>query len=186
MLEFCLNRGKPCLRIEVRTDQVDAPIFKNFQKLARSLLDYGAKIQKVTGFDPNEKKVLEGTVETPATPPAQQLPIKITQLDFKSISSLDGLVLAADVLANSLAHHYQQRGRGERYRRLNKIDALEGHPLFGSLDLYLTPDAMDVSDVLYPHPCDPDVIQRLPFRKRVWAHIACAFRWLRVGIWGRL
>jgi hypothetical protein len=57
LLAFCMERGKTLLHVEVRTDQVDAPIFKNFQKSAKSLLEYGAKIQKVTGFDPDTKKV---------------------------------------------------------------------------------------------------------------------------------
>jgi hypothetical protein len=50
LVAFCLERGKTLLHLEVRTDQVDAPIFKNFQTAATSLLEYGAKIQTVTGF----------------------------------------------------------------------------------------------------------------------------------------
>ena len=99
LLAFCLERGKSLLHIEVRTDRVDDPIFKNFQAAAKSLLDYGAKIQTVTGFDPDTEKVVRGTIETPPVPSKQQLPITITQLDFKRAINLDGLVLAADVLA---------------------------------------------------------------------------------------
>ena len=51
LLAFRLERGKSLLHIEVRTDRVDDPIFKNFQAAAKSLLDYGAKIQTVTGFE---------------------------------------------------------------------------------------------------------------------------------------
>jgi len=129
---------------------------------------------------------VKGTVGTPAVPPVQQLPITITQLDFKRITSLDGLVLAADVLANSLAYHYRMRGRSERYRRLNKPDALEDHPLFRSLDAYWNWGTLDVSDTLYAHPCDPDVIRLLPLWKRLWPHIECAFRWLKLHVCGRL
>jgi len=58
---FAPRLARGLLHIEVRTDQVDAPIFKNFQALAKSLLDYGAKIQTVTGFDPVAKKVVKGS-----------------------------------------------------------------------------------------------------------------------------
>src|SRR5260370_23522559 len=51
LLAFLLERGKQLLHIEVRTDEVDAPIFKNFQPTAKCLLDYGAKIERVTGFE---------------------------------------------------------------------------------------------------------------------------------------
>ena len=66
LIAFCLERGKTLLHVEVRTDQVDAPIFKRFQAAANSLLEYGAKIQTVTGYDPTTKKVVEGTVQTSA------------------------------------------------------------------------------------------------------------------------
>ncbi|WP_431202492.1 hypothetical protein ACQ86E_26470 [Bradyrhizobium betae] len=64
LLAFCMERGRTLLHIEVRTDQVDKSIFKNFQELAKSLLNYGATIQTVTGFDPVSKKVIKGTVAT--------------------------------------------------------------------------------------------------------------------------
>lgn len=180
LLAFCMERGKMLLHIEVRTDQVDAPIFKNFQAAAKSLLDYGANIQTVTGFDPDTKKVVKGAVEIPAVPPAQQLPITITQIDFKRINTLDGLVLAADVLANSLTYHYRVRGKEERYRRLNTPDALVGHALFRSLDAFTNWGAFDVSDTLYAHPCDPDIISRMPLWRRLWARIWCVFRTLKL------
>jgi hypothetical protein len=186
LLAFCMERGKPLLHIEVRTDQVDAPIFRNFQTAAKSLLEYGAKIQTVTGYDPDTKTVLKGTVQTPAVLPAQQLPITITQLDFKRITTLDGLVLAADVLANSLSYHYRMRVKGERYRRLNKPDALEGHPLFRSLDAFRNWGTFDVSDGLYAHPCDPDLLRQLPLWKRSVQHIRCAVRWLKLHFIGHL
>jgi hypothetical protein len=180
LLAFCLERGKTLLHIEVRTDQVDAPIFNNFQASATSLLDCGAQIKTVTGFDPATKTVVKATIGTSAVPPALQLPITITQLDFKRINVLDGLVLAADVLANSLAYHYRTRPRKERYRRLNKPDALETHPLFRSLDAFTNWGSFDVSDTIYAHPCDPDLIRRMPLLKRIGSHGRCVWRWLKL------
>jgi hypothetical protein len=180
LLGFCLERGRTLLHIEVRTDQVDAPIFKNFQAAAKSLLEYGGQIQTVTGFDPATKTVVKGTIGTSAVPPALQLPITITQLDFKRVNILDGIVLAADVLANSLAYHYRTRGRKERYRNLNKPDAVENHPLFSSLDAFTNWGSFDVSDTIYAHPCDPDLIRGMPLLKRLGSHGRCVWRWLKL------
>ena len=109
LLAFCLEREKQELHVEVRTDQVDAPIFKEFRASAKKLLDFGATIKQVTGHDPDTKQVVKATVETKEIPPEQRLPITIHQLDFKPVNQLDGLVLAADVLANSLAYLYRTR-----------------------------------------------------------------------------
>lgn len=179
LLAFCLEREKTFLHIEVRTDQVDAPIFKNFQAAAKGLLDYGAKIQLVTGFDPVTQKIVKGTIATAEVPAAHQLPITITQLDFKTINTLDGIVLAADVLANSLAHHYRNRGSSERYRCLNRPESVEGHPLFRSLDAFGDWGEPGLSDTLYAHPCDPDIIKMMPLIERIHRHAYCLFRWLK-------
>src|SRR5207302_905855 len=64
LLAFCMERGKNDLHVEVRTDQVDNPIFKEFQTSAKKLLDFGASVKKVTGFDPDKQEVLQGSVET--------------------------------------------------------------------------------------------------------------------------
>jgi hypothetical protein len=182
LLAFCLERGKTLLHIEVRTDQVDAPIFKNFEAAAHSLTDYGAKIQTVTGYDPETDMVVKGTMASPAVSPAVQLPITIAQLDLKRTNALDGIVLAADVLANSLAYHFRKRGSKERYRRLNRPESVEGHPLAKSLDAFSDWGSCDVSDALYAHPCDPDVIKILPLIKRLHVHLSCLYRCLRLWL----
>jgi hypothetical protein len=180
LLAFCLERDKQELDVEIRTDQVDAPIFKEFQASAKRLLDYGATIKQVTGYDPNTGEVVKGTVETKEFPPEHRLPITIHQLDFNRIKRLDGLVLASDVLANSLAYLHRTRPANERYRRLNHPDAVQDHPLAASLDAFNAWGAFDVSDLLYPHPCNPDEIVALPLYQRWIKHMRCWFRWLRI------
>jgi hypothetical protein len=173
LLAFCLERGKQELHIEVRTDQVDAPIFKEFRASAKKLLDFGATIKQVTGYDPDTKQVVKGTVQTKEIPAEQQLPITIHQLDFKRVNQLDGLVLAADVLANSLAYLYRTRSPIQRYRRLNRPEAVEAHPLALCLDAFNDWGAFDVSDLLYPHPCNPDSIQQLSMPRQWLQHLRC-------------
>jgi len=182
LLAFCMERDKAVLHVEVRTDQVDAPIFKNFQAAAKSLLDYGAKIQTVTGYDPVTQEVVRGTLTTAATHSAHQLPVTLTQLDFKRINTLDGIVLAADVLANSLAYHFRKRGSRERHRCLNRPESVEGHRMSKSIDAFEDWGSFDVSDTLYPHPCDPDIMKAMPFVRRIHRHASCACRWLKLRL----
>lgn len=184
LLAFCMERDRKLLHIEVRTDQVDAPIFKNFQAAAKSLLEYGAKIREVSGFDPIANKVVRAKIETSPIPHESQLPITITQLDFKRITTLDGLVLAADVIANSLAYHYRTRKWKDRYKRLNWPEAIESHPLFKSLDAFQNWGTLDLSDALYAHPCDPDIVKQKSLSTRLWTHIRCSLRWVRLHFRG--
>jgi hypothetical protein len=86
LLAFCMERGKNDLHFEMRTDQVDSPVFKEFQASANKLLNFGATVKKVTGFDPDTQKVLQGKVETAEVPPPHRLPITIHQLDFKRVT----------------------------------------------------------------------------------------------------
>ena len=176
LLAFCMERNRLELHVEVRTDQVDDPIFKDFQESAKKLLDFGATVKKVTGFDPDTRQVLKGKVETAEVPPEHRLPITIHQLDFMRVKGLDGLVLAADVLANSLTYLYRTRPPKERYRRLNRPEAVEAHPLAQSLDAFNDWGAFDVSDLLYPHPFDPDIVRQMPWYRR-WLRIV--ERWVR-------
>ncbi|MBR0881214.1 hypothetical protein ABIF65_007757 [Bradyrhizobium japonicum] len=180
LLAFCMERDRCDLHVEVRTDQVDDPIFKDFQASARKLLDFGATVNRVTGFDPDTKQVLKGTVETAEVPPEHRLPITIHQLDFRRVKHLDGLVLAADVLANSLAYLYRTRPPKERYRRLNRPESVAAHPLALSLDAFNDWGAFDASDLLYPHPCDPDAVRQTPWYRRWLRYLECWIREWRI------
>ena len=137
-------------------------------------------MKKVTGFDPDTQTILHGTVETAEVPPEHRLPIMIHQLDFKRVKHLDGLVLAADVLANSLAYLYRTRSAKERYRRLNRPEAVEAHPLAQSLDAFNDWGAFDASDLLYPHPCNPDEIAQMSWYRRWLRHLRCWVRQRRI------
>lgn len=180
LLAFCMERRKNDLHVEMRTDQVDNPIFKEFQASAKKLLDFGATVKKVTGFDPDTQQLLHGTVETAEVPPKHRLPITIHQLDFKRVKQLDGLVLAADVLANSLAYLYRTRSAKQRYGRLNVPQAIEAHPLARSLDAFNEWGDFDVSDLLYPHPCSSDGIANVSWYQRWLRHLQCWVRQHRI------
>ncbi len=155
LLAFCMERGRHKLDIELRTDNVDGPIRDQFLKSAETLLDYGAKLKIVKGFDPVTKKVVEGTIETAATPKSDQLPISIELLELVLKDDTDGLVVAADVLANSLNHHFRQRQADQLFRALNTPDAFATHPLYQALDSFTNWGGYNFTDSYYSHPLNP-------------------------------
>ena len=155
ILAFCLEREKTRLHIEVRTDRVDSTIVKNFDQEARELLNFGAKIRRVTGFDPKSKRLLEGSVEIGAVPIENQLPIIVEHLEITVVDDSDGLVVAADVLANSLEYLFRTRPPEERFRALNTPEAFARHLLRDCLDSFERWDGYNFTDSFYAHPLDP-------------------------------
>jgi hypothetical protein len=154
VLAFCMERDRLNLHIEIRTDNVDDPIAKEFYRSARSLLDYGAKVKIVKGYDPVAKKVVEGRIETGAAAPSEQLPIMIDLLELEIKDDTDGLVVAADVLANSLNYHFKNRPADRLYTALNTPEAFATHPLYECLDSYWDWGVYNFTDSYYRHPLD--------------------------------
>jgi hypothetical protein len=153
VLAFCDERDKRRLHIEVRTDRVDSPIVKHFQGVANELLDFGANITRVTGFDTETKKIVEGSVTVRTN--AERLPITVEHLEFKVVDDRDGLVVAADVLANSLDYLFRTRPPEEKFRALNTPDAFHRHALKDCLDSFWNWGGYNFSDSFYRHPRDP-------------------------------
>lgn len=58
------------------------------------------------------------------------LDIVVERLTIDTDHADDPLVLAADVLANSLNHHFLSRTASEKYEALNCRDAILGHSSF--------------------------------------------------------
>lgn len=149
-LAFCIVRNVQQLRLEVRTDQVDKPIFESFEECSKTLFELGATVERVTGFDPENGEVVSGEIRV--THDLDPLPITLTELSFTMVTSTNGLILAADVLANSLHHHIRTKYVADTYGPLNIPDAVAGHHLFKALDHTNGWGSDDVSDTLYVHP----------------------------------
>jgi len=155
IIAFCLERDQCSLHIEVRTDRVDSPLVKDFEKTANELLDFGPKITRLTGFDPVQKQTVEGKIELRAMPSELQIPMTVEHLEIKAVGDSDGLVVAADVLANSLDHLFRKRTPDELYQPLNCPKAFAKHPLQACLDTFHTCDGYNFTDTFYAHPCAP-------------------------------
>lgn len=154
IVAFLLERGRKGVNIEIRTDQVDTPLVKRFTNVTDELLDNDSSIAKATGFDTVAKKVVTGSVTiTVKWPPELDLSPLVNSLTIVTVPDSDGLVLVADVLANSLNHLFKNRNTDALYGPLNSMDAVAGHPLAAHLDSFNNWGNGDcIGDVLYRHP----------------------------------
>lgn len=154
LVAFLVERGQVGVDIEIRTDQVDTPIMKRFEEVAADLLDNEPRVSTTSGFDTVEKKVLRGSVtSTVQWPPELDLSPVVKSLSIETVPHSDGLVLAADVLANSLNYLFKNRALDTLYSPLNCRDAVEHHPLAEHLDAYMTWGSGDlIGDGIYKHP----------------------------------
>lgn len=153
IVAFIEERAPGDVTIEARTDRVDTPIAKSFRVEAERLLDRAPRTSTVTGYDRVEKKIVKRqvTFET-HWPEALSISTNVTSLDLRTVSDEDPIVVAADVLANSLHYHFRQRGANEMYEDLNRPGAVQGHPLAYSLDTFRNWGDSDISDRLFRHP----------------------------------
>ncbi|USU08679.1 hypothetical protein NF700_16700 [Sphingomonadaceae bacterium OTU29MARTA1] len=153
IVAFIEERAPGDVTIEVRTDRVDTPIAKSFREEAERLFDTAPRTSTVSGYDRVEKTVVKRqvTFET-HWPEALRIATKVTSLDLRTVNDADPMGVAADVLANSLHHHFRQRGPSEIYEDLNRPGAVQGHPLARSLDTFRNWGGSDISDRLFRHP----------------------------------
>jgi hypothetical protein len=154
LIAFLEERKRKELYIEVRSDQIDSPIRKNFEAIAKQLLSEDADGTKRTGLDTVTGQVVEGSIRVELKlPPEMQIKAVVRSLSINPVTEGDGLVLAADVLANSLNHLFKHRTNAERYGPLNTPKAVAAHPLAEHLDAFNDWGSGDhLGDGLYKHP----------------------------------
>jgi lysyl-tRNA synthetase class I len=154
LVGFLEERLKSEVDIEIRSDQIDSPIIKEFESVAKRLLVDSVSPTSVTGFDTLTHKLVHGEIRVEVKfPPSLHIQTKVRSLAIKPIAEGDGLVLAADILANSLNHLFKNRDLYDRYKPLNTPIAVARHPLAQNLDSFENWGSGDfVSDRLYRHP----------------------------------
>lgn len=154
LVAFLSERDRQGVDIEIRTDQVDTPLVKRFTEVAGDLLDNDPSVATATGFDTAEKRIVTGSVMTTVQwPPELDFSPLVSSLSIVTMPDSDGLVLAADVLANSLNYLFKSRDTDALYGPLNRMDAVAGHPLAAHLDAFLNWGGGDcVGDGIYQHP----------------------------------
>ena len=154
LIAFLEERQQKELDIEVRSDQIDSPIIKEFEAVAKRLLSEDPAVTTRTGFDTVTGQVVKGSIRVELKlPPEMQIEAVVRSLSINPVTDGDGLVLAADVLANSLNHLFKHRSDEERYGPLNAPKAVAAHPLAEHLDAFNDWGSGDlVGDCLYKHP----------------------------------
>jgi hypothetical protein len=154
LVAFLAERDCIETEVEIRTDQVDSPLVKEFEHVAKRLISEDPVLKKVTGWNTITEQVVEGTIEVSVEyPPEFRFEGTIKSLIINTISKEDVYVLAADVLANSLNYMFKNRSQNELYRPLNRPSAVERHPLADVLNTFFDWGSGDlVGDRLYSHP----------------------------------
>lgn len=154
VVAFLLEHNRKDMEVEVRTDQVDAPIVKQFRSVAHELLNTDTQILKVKGFDTVTQEVVERELRINVQlPPELDFNPIVRSLSISTAAESVGLVLAADVLSNSLNYLFGQRTPEELYKPLNRPGAIARHALAEHLNAFVDWGSGDlVGDMLYAHP----------------------------------
>lgn len=154
LVAFLMERERNEADIQVLTDPVDRPILKAFEEYANELLDEEPRVTHVTGFDTVTKEVLRSAISFEMMLPPEWAPqIDVANLELRVSKENEGIVLAADVLSNSLLHLFHHRTSDTLFSPLNSPDAIRAHPLADQLTaFYDWGDGFDFGDTIFRHP----------------------------------
>ena len=154
LIAFLEEQHQKDVSIEIRTDQIDSPITKNFKRLAQRLLDDTPELTTVTGWDTVTRKVVGRTVKINVKyPDSLKIEVTVRNLTINPVREEDGYVLAADVLANSLYRLFKDRDQSELYKSLNELTAIRDHPIAANFAVFRDWGHGDVmGDRLFRHP----------------------------------
>lgn len=154
-MAFLEDNHVESVALQIRTDRVDTPTTRRFQKSALRFLDDGPSESVTTALDTEANRVVSGSVKTQVDwPDWLRLTVSVEELSVECAD--DGVTLAADVLANSLNHMFSHRDESERYGPLNDNAAIKHHPLAGHFSLFGNPRVGDiVGDRLRAQPKAP-------------------------------
>ncbi|MCK7575901.1 MAG: hypothetical protein MZV65_08385 [Chromatiales bacterium] len=151
---FCLDCVGNEVRLNVLTDQLDAPIVKEFKEDAKRLFNVGEKREhKVTGFDVVAQKVATGSISSEITEGINYLG-DLSGVAFEISISDSPLTIIADILANSVNHHLSSLQTHSPGSQLNSLEAIAGHPL-ASLVYGVTgqeSEVPQVADTIFRYP----------------------------------
>jgi hypothetical protein len=152
ILSFCRRLGITRMTVEIRIDRVDGPILEEFRSAARDILT-GTKKYPTKHYDPIAKKVTKGIatwkIESPSAP------IDVQACVIRSTAKYPDLILAADVLANSLSHDLRNRASDQKLGPLNIKKAVSTHPLARLLQSGQSRLVYDFADGWFSHPQNP-------------------------------
>jgi hypothetical protein len=158
LIAFLMERDRKRVAIEVRTDNVDSPIVEQFEAVATTLLSNEPTTVTPKAYDTVTKKVVTGRTMSISVQPSPEYELDdfvVESLSLTTVREGDGIVLAADVLANSLNYLFKNRPPEQRFRALNSPESILEHPLAHYLASFDTWGFDMVGDGLRRHPKCP-------------------------------
>jgi hypothetical protein len=153
ILGFCSRVGITSVAVEIRTDRVDGPILNKFYSAGEDFLS-DTRNYEVTRWDRETSKVTEGSVTLKLK--GSPAPIAVRDCLIKPAADDSDLVLAADVLANSLNYHFRNRPTDKKFGPLNIKEAISTHPLAPLLIVRQSRSVWDFADSFFAHPSNPE------------------------------
>ena len=112
LVAFLSERNQTKISIEVRTDQIDSPIVRNFKTAAKRFLSPYPDVHTVPGWDTVKKKDVGACIKfNIENSSGIEIDIEVENLTIAPIQDGDGYTLAADVLANSLHYLFKNQRR---------------------------------------------------------------------------
>lgn len=151
---YCTDHIGEKFCLVVITDKIDASIKKSFENTAKELLSSGnnLKVKTVTGYDPVKEEVVKGEITSKIEDPNNLLG-DFSGVKFTIEMEDSCLTLTADVIANSIYHHFRSREEKAIGNALNTIDAVKGHSLESIIYVLWENDALNYfADALYMYP----------------------------------
>lgn len=110
IIAFIEERVSGEIDIEVRTDHVDSPILKQFQQMADELLNESPRTITIKAFNSLENEVVSQDVNFITKYPKEfEIDTEVVSLRLQTVDDSDYVVVAADILANSLNYHFKNR-----------------------------------------------------------------------------
>lgn len=153
---FFLDYCDPCAdTLQILVDAVDASIFRRFSGSAIEMTDFSPKIIPVKVWDPGNKNLLHREIRTNYGSEDSSMMRRLEEINWKILQGPPHLVLAADVIANSLNHHFQTRPSQDVGKPLHTFSAVSGHSLAdGFYGLYDDDDEEGTwfTDQFFMHP----------------------------------
>ncbi len=114
--------------LEILVDEVNARQLQQFCNVASEISDPSPKKVKVSGWHPVKNEVVHGSIEFSIGP--ESFSKGLNALPQYRISIGDQhLIMPADVIANSIHHHFKSRTPDQTGRPLLRKSAILNHPL---------------------------------------------------------
>ena len=156
-IAYCIDAFGNTYRLVVLIDRTDRPVYKSIKNSAKELTDFSPSETKVTGWDPRSDQAVKGSIKIMMDIPESygMSEIENAVFDLNMDDSNNPLILAADILANSINYVFKSRSQEDVGKALNDKSSIQTHQLFRQFyGLMDDEDSAWTSDVVYMHPLE--------------------------------